>query len=55
MVLISYIGGKTRVAQQIADAIPNDTTLLVSPFFGGGSVEFQCGSSDGCAIGPFIW
>ena len=25
MVLLSYIGGKARVAQKIADAIPKDT------------------------------
>ena len=44
MVLLSYIGGKAGVAQQIADAIPKDTKVLISPFFGSGSVEFLCAS-----------
>ena len=42
--VLNYIGGKARVAQKIADAIPKDTSVLVSPFFGGGSVEFLCAS-----------
>ena len=44
MVLLSYVGGKCRVANQIADAIPKDANVLVSPFFGAGSVEFLCAS-----------
>ena len=44
MVLLSYIGGKARVANQIARAIPQDTKVLISPFFGSGSVEFLCAS-----------
>ena len=44
MVLLSYVGGKARVANQIARAIPQDTKVLISPFFGSGSVEFLCAS-----------
>ena len=51
MVLISYIGGKTRVASEIADYIPKDTTLVVSPFFGGGSVEFRCAARGMTVLG----
>ena len=48
MVLLSYIGGKARAAGQIAAAIPRDITVMVSPFFGGGSVEFfMCKYSPG--------
>lgn len=42
MVLLSYIGGKARVAKQIVGAIPTDVKKVVSPFFGAGSVEFLC-------------
>lgn len=39
MVLLSYIGGKARVAKEIYKHIPENVTCLVAPFFGGGSVE----------------
>lgn len=36
---IVYPGGKTRAAEQILSLFPPRTNRLVSPFFGGGSVE----------------
>ena len=36
---IVYPGGKTRAAEQILSLYPKDTKRLVSPFFGGGSLE----------------
>jgi len=40
MVLLSYIGGKARVSKKIIEHIPPGVKLIVSPFFGAGSVEF---------------
>lgn len=40
---VRYPGGKTAAADQIKDYIPRGTPLL-SPFFGGGSVEFNASS-----------
>ena len=36
---IVYPGGKTRAAEQILSLYPKNTNRLVSPFFGGGSLE----------------
>ena len=55
MVLLSYIGGKARVAHQIADAIPQDINVLVSPFFGSGSVEFVCAGRGVTVLGYDIF
>jgi DNA adenine methylase len=41
MVLLSYIGGKARVASKLVAVIPEDVKEIVSPFFGAGSVEFM--------------
>lgn len=40
MVLLSYVGGKSRISKYICDRIPENVHCLVSPFFGAGSVEF---------------
>ena len=55
MVSLSYIGGKARVAHQIADVIPQDINVLVSPFFGSGSVEFVCAARGVTVIGYDIF
>ena len=55
MVLLSYIGGKSRVANQIAQAIPQDVNVLVSPFFGSGSVEFVCAARGVTVLGYDIF
>jgi DNA adenine methylase len=39
---LRYPGGKSRAATYIAEKIPADVTELLSPFFGGGSVELVC-------------
>jgi DNA adenine methylase len=39
---LRYPGGKSRAAQFIADLIPEGVNELMSPFFGGGSVELAC-------------
>jgi DNA adenine methylase len=38
--LLRWAGGKSRAACKIVDYIPNGNKVCVSPFFGGGSVEF---------------
>ena len=38
---LRYPGGKQRAAKRIVEHIPEGTTTLYSPFFGGGSVEFE--------------
>ena len=39
---LRYPGGKSRAVQQIVEFFPPDLDTLVSPFFGGGSVELAC-------------
>ena len=55
MVLLSYIGGKNRIAQKIASHIPADVRTIVSPFFGAGSVEFLCAMNGKQVIGYDIF
>lgn len=38
---LRYPGGKSRASKKIAQFFPNDLTKIVSPFFGGGSVEIE--------------
>jgi len=47
--VLQYPGGKTRAAKMIADLIPSSIKTIVSPFLGGGSVEFEL-ASRGCLI-----
>lgn len=39
---IRYAGGKSLAAGLIVEHIPDNITKIVSPFFGGGSVEIAC-------------
>lgn len=39
---LRYAGGKYRGIKEICKFIPNETTEICSPFFGGGSVELAC-------------
>uniref|UniRef100_B8HSP2 site-specific DNA-methyltransferase (adenine-specific) n=1 Tax=Cyanothece sp. (strain PCC 7425 / ATCC 29141) TaxID=395961 RepID=B8HSP2_CYAP4 len=39
---LRYPGGKSRAVKTITALIPAEVTQLVSPFFGGGSVELAC-------------
>ncbi len=43
--LLRYPGGKTRGVSFIKQFLPKNLDVLVSPFFGGGSVEFSISSS----------
>lgn len=47
---LRYPGGKTRGASQILSLIPRDVKTIVSPFFGGGSVEIAFAS-----LGNFVY
>lgn len=42
--IIGYPGGKSKAAQMICSFIPAGTERILSPFFGGGSVEFLAAS-----------
>jgi DNA adenine methylase len=39
--ILRYPGGKQRAVERILPYIPESTTVLHSPFFGGGSIEFE--------------
>lgn len=41
---LRYPGGKSRAIEIVFDIIPSNTKELVSPFFGGGSIELYCAS-----------
>jgi site-specific DNA-adenine methylase len=55
MVLLSYIGGKARIKKAIVNQIPPGTSVVVSPFFGAGSVEFVCAASGIQVVGYDIF
>lgn len=38
---LRYPGGKTRIAKQLSSMFSDDSKTIASPFFGGGSVEFE--------------
>lgn len=42
--VLRYPGGKSRAVELIVNLIPENTTEIVSPFFGGGSIELACDS-----------
>jgi len=44
--LLRYPGGKTRALKHIIPYFPKDLTEMVSPFFGGGSVELHLSDQD---------
>lgn len=41
---LRYPGGKSRAVKLITSLLPQGITELVSPFFGGGSIEINCAS-----------
>lgn len=47
---LRYAGGKSRAVAHIIEHIPPDIPNLVSPFFGGGSVEIVCNRELGIAV-----
>ena len=42
--LLRYPGGKTRALKHIIPYFPKNLTEIVSPFFGGGSIEIHYAS-----------
>lgn len=42
---LRYVGGKTRGMLEISRFIPQGTSAIMSPFFGGGSLEILCASN----------
>ena len=42
---LRYAGGKSRGVIEISSFIPQDTKIIFSPFFGGGSVELACANN----------
>ena len=47
---IRYAGGKTRTARTVMRLVPGGTREMVSPFFGGGSVELTCAALRGIKV-----
>ena len=47
---IRYAGGKSLAVGHVVEAIPSHVTHLVSPFFGGGSVEVACARELGMSV-----
>ncbi len=48
---LRYCGGKSRGVLEISNFIPQDTKIICSPFFGGGSVELFCANNGIKVIG----
>jgi DNA adenine methylase len=42
---LRYPGGKYRAIELITSLVPSGVTELVSPFFGGGSIELNCAAN----------
>lgn len=47
---IRYAGGKSLAVGLVVDLIPDNTTKVVSPFLGGGSVEVACARELGLSV-----
>lgn len=47
---LRYGGGKSLAVGHILEAMPDNVTHLVSPFFGGGSVEIACAKELGICV-----
>jgi len=47
---LRYAGGKTQAVGYVVEQLPDDLRGLVSPFFGGGSVEFACAQELGMYV-----
>ena len=47
---IRYAGGKSRTAKAITRLVPAGVREMVSPFFGGGSVEIACARQRGIVV-----
>ncbi len=47
---LRYAGGKSLAVGYVLEKIPDNTTKIVSPFFGGGSVEIACAKELGMEV-----
>ena len=47
---LRYAGGKSLAVGHIVEHLPSDTSKLVSPFFGGGSLEIACAKELGLEV-----
>ena len=47
---LRYAGGKSLAVGHVIEAMPDNITHLVSPFFGGGSVEIACARELGMTV-----
>ena len=47
---LRYVGGKSRAVGHVIERLPEGTERIVSPFFGGGSVEFACANELGIEV-----
>ena len=52
--ILSYPGGKTRAVKILLPIIA-DNSVMISPFFGGGSLEFSFANAGGTVHGCDIW
>lgn len=52
---LRYPGGKTRGVEFITSYFPKDLTLLLSPFFGGGSIELSIAAKGTIVLGYDIF
>lgn len=43
---LRYPGGKSRAVKIITNLIPEKEDILISPFFGGGSIELECAQNN---------
>ena len=43
---LRYPGGKSRAVKIITNLIPEKEDTLISPFFGGGSIELECAQNN---------
>lgn len=50
---LRYAGGKSLAVGHVIEALPEDIEQLVSPFFGGGSVEIACAKELGIPVVGF--
>src|SRR3989304_291919 len=47
---IRYAGGKSLAVGHVVELLPNDTKKVVSPFFGGGSIEIAISKELGLEV-----
>ena len=53
--MLSYPGGKSRAVKLITEHFPKNLTHMVSPFFGGGSIELYMAANGTTVYGSDIF